>query len=196
MKPEQKNTPKGITITPVDSYRSDDEIVLVNPGEREFMYSGRGEQGAYLVTLGAYGCTRLLIWARSFDDAIEEAAEWCADHAPGLLADEAVEEAYRERLAELIADDPTYHSADNDETIERAHEEATQDTIAYDHGHYFHSWEVNGIGPLSRESILRETGREEDADILRTCARMPRDQLSIRRSGEFARTYRTNRGAA
>lgn len=90
-----ETTDKGLTIRPLDSWRCGEEIVLVNPDERDERCK------AHLVSLGAYGWTRLLVWGRAWDDVIDIAAEWCAKHAPGLLCDDAVEEEYQRALIEI-----------------------------------------------------------------------------------------------
>jgi hypothetical protein len=53
------------------------EIVLVNPSYRDWTRHN------YVLWFGAVGTTVLRVWANSLDDAIEEAAGWLADHAPG-----------------------------------------------------------------------------------------------------------------
>jgi hypothetical protein len=85
----------------------------------------------YLVSLGAYGWTRLLIWADSWDDAVDEAIDWCAKNAPGLLCDDAVNEEYKRAREEGLSE-------------EDAQERATVDTIcAGNYGNYIASWEIN-----------------------------------------------------
>jgi hypothetical protein len=54
-------------------------VVLVNPTERRFF------DHAYVLWFGAYGWTRLHIYADSLDDALGGCAEWLATHAPGLI---------------------------------------------------------------------------------------------------------------
>lgn len=104
------------------------KLVIVNPGDANWT------RGRFVLCFGAYGWTRLLVWASSLDDALDEAVDWLADHAPGLLADEQVREAYRKAMAGKGPDDP--------EAVEAAQSEAEQDTTcAGTCGHYLNSWE-------------------------------------------------------
>jgi hypothetical protein len=79
--------------------------------------------------LGAY--------ANSIDSALDEAADYLAVHAPGLLANEQYQEAYEEAHAKAIA---AGHW--EDEAIEIAHDEASVGmTCAGNHGEWLLSWE-------------------------------------------------------
>ena len=68
----------------------------------------------FLIQLGAYGHTRLLIGAYHEDEALELAAEWCEEHAPGHLYNEEVEEAYREGIAEGLSEEEAQTRAEID----------------------------------------------------------------------------------
>lgn len=109
-------------------------IDIVNPGDRDWT------RHRYLFSLGAYGCTRCLVWANGPESAIDELADWCAEHKPGLLADDAVADEYKSALAEGLSE-------------EEAYERSTVDTISCDHGHYFLSWEVSMTEDPSREEL-------------------------------------------
>lgn len=52
-------------------------IELINPGERYFA------RHRFVLWFGAYGLTYVLVYANGLDGAIEEAAEFLAEHAPG-----------------------------------------------------------------------------------------------------------------
>lgn len=139
-------TDKGLCVLPVGSWRGDEEIYLVNPSERECMYPGRG--GAYLFTFGAYRCTRLLVWARSVEDGLEDAAAWLADHAKGhLVHDDYLTELHNEARAELAEE-----GLEDDELEERAHEQATVD-LTYTESGYLTSYEWWVDGPLNRRQL-------------------------------------------
>jgi hypothetical protein len=98
-------------------------VVLVNPSDRDYT------KHRYVLAFGAHGWTVLVAWASHLEDALDECVDWIAEHAPGLLADEQVAEAYREAIAE-----------GHDE--ETAQELATVDTTcAGNAGHYLLSWE-------------------------------------------------------
>ncbi len=99
------------------------KIVAVNSSDKDWT------KHRFVLAFGAYGDTMLLAWANSLDDALDEAVDWIEDHAPGLLADEAVADEYKRLKAEGKSD-------------EEAMEEAEVDTTrAGNHGHYLHSWE-------------------------------------------------------
>ena len=112
-------------------------IVLVNPQSGSTRYRER----RFLVTLGAYGDTLLIVWARCDQDALDEAIDWCVDNEPGLLCDEAVADEYREAIAEGLDEDD-------------ARERAEVDTICGGNcGNYLRAWEV-GISDLGRDDML------------------------------------------
>lgn len=134
------------------------KIHAINSNDRDWT------RNRYLIGLGAYGWTVLLVWANGLEDAIEECAEWCADNAPGLLADTEVAEEYQ-RCFELGKMDASLTEEENEE---QAYEQATVDTISCDQGHYFHSWEVNLISENpTRAEILEITGNPEKGRVAR-----------------------------
>lgn len=114
----------------------------------------------YLIGLGAYGWTILLVYANNLEDAIEECADWCHDNAPGLFCDDQVAEEYNRCIAasKMNAD----YAERADEYESEAYEQSTTDTIACDGGHYFLSWEVHLISENpSRLELLAITGNPE-----------------------------------
>lgn len=112
-------------------------LEIVNPGDASWT------RHRYVLALGAYGWTRLLIWANSLEDAIDTAAGWCETHAPGLLCDDEVREEFGRAQLDGLSDGEAY-------------ERATVDTINTGDGHYFHSWEVHLMAEdPSRETLLR-----------------------------------------
>lgn len=54
-------------------------INIANPSERRWW------PNSYLFSFGAYGSTYVLAYGSSLEDALEEAAAWLADNAPGHL---------------------------------------------------------------------------------------------------------------
>jgi hypothetical protein len=99
------------------------EIVLVNPDDKSWT------SHRYILCFGAYGWTRLMVWANHLDGALDEAIDWIADNAPGLLANDEVQEAYEAAIAEGKSE-------------EEAAEEAEEDTTRGGNcGHYLNSWE-------------------------------------------------------
>ncbi len=110
-------------------------IALANPGNAGWV------RHRYLFSLGAYGWTKVLVWANDLDDALDEAAEWCEEHAPELFCDGAVQELFAEATTEGYDE-------------EEAWEHAEVDTVRTDNGHWFLSWEVSFIEDPTREDIL------------------------------------------
>lgn len=108
---------------------------LVNPLEVPDRDYGRDELFSF--QFGSSGTTFLLVWARSFEDGLEEAGGWLADHAPGHLTDlkEEYEDALKEAKEELGED------ADEDDLNTRAQEIAETDMTYTDSGGYIPSWE-------------------------------------------------------
>lgn len=111
------------------------KLTIVNPWDRD------QTTGQWLICLGAYGDTRLVIWADGADSALDEAIDWAVDHAPGLLADESVAEEYNRAIAEGLSED-------------EAQERATVDTTSGGScGHYINSWEW-AIDEANRAMLL------------------------------------------
>lgn len=147
------------------------ELVIVNPGDRSWT------KHRYVLAFGAYGWTKLMAYANSLGDALDECVDWIAEHAPGLLADDAVEEAYREALeggeapcSECDGDggcssegagmcEACGGSGVRRMTEEEAREEAEVDTTcAGNSGHYLLSWEWT--------IVAEDPSRAEMMDIL------------------------------
>ena len=120
----------------LDSYG----VSLANPGDAGWT------RHRYLFWLGAYGWTRVLVWANDHESALEELADWCELHAPGLFCDDAVREEYERAVAEGMSES-------------EAQERAELDTIRSEN-HYFLAWEVSVIEDPTREQIL-EAQRDE-----------------------------------
>jgi hypothetical protein len=98
-------------------------LTFVNPTDRDWA------RHRYVLCFGAYGDTKLCVWANGIEGALDECVDWIADNAPGLLADEAVAEAYKGAIAAGKSED-------------EAQEEAQVDTTcAGNAGNYLHSWE-------------------------------------------------------
>lgn len=116
-----------------------EQVVLITPG-------GTGRR--FVLWFGAYGCTKLMVHARHLEDALDECVDWLAEHKPGLLADQAVAEAYHDALARGLSE-------------EDAQEEATVDTTcAGNYGNYLNSWEWGIVcdDHASRADIKRILG--------------------------------------
>ena len=98
----------------------------------------------FVLAFGAYGWTVLIVHANHLEDALDEAIDWIAGNAPGLLADEQVAEEYNRAIAEGKSED-------------EAQEIATVDTTCGGNaGHYLLSWEWGIVAEdPDRATILR-----------------------------------------
>lgn len=147
-----RHTPKGYVIGPKDTTfgRS---VVLVNPSERAYKSRYyRDMQGhdcdRFVLWVDSHAPRYLMIWTSSLEDAIETAGEWLAEHAPGLLCDDAVNEAYQEAYDAAIAE-----GKDEDTAREEAYETAESDVTRLDNGHYLesHEWGIALENPSRAE---------------------------------------------
>lgn len=90
---------------------SEPGFILVNPLEYPTgQHSGVRHKGElFALQFGAYGWTKLLVWARHAEDALEEASGWLAEFAPGIFVDqeqlEELEKEYREENPDADDDD-------------------------------------------------------------------------------------------
>ena len=100
------------------------EVILVNPEERQWT------RERFVFAFGAYGWTRLMVWADGLDSALETAIDWIAEYAPGLLHDDEVNEEYQRLIDEGMPE-------------EQAFEESSVDCITFGHNglHFLPSWE-------------------------------------------------------
>jgi len=108
------------------------ELTMINRPDK--CVHTRWATRAFILCFGAYGETRLLVYARHLEDALDECVDWIAENAPGLLMNDQVAEAYHEAIAEGKSE-------------EEAIEEAECDmTIAGNAGDYIASWEWGIVG--------------------------------------------------
>lgn len=133
------------------------DYYLVNPlempGKR---YRGMQQEAAWAFQFGAYAETRLIVWARSLEDGLEEAAGWLAEFAPGHLTDlkEEYEEALKEAREELGED------AEEDELQEKAQEIAETDMTYTESGYLTsHEWYVDELTGGSLLSAVEYASR-------------------------------------
>ena len=102
----------------------------------------------FLFYFGAYGWTAVLVYARHLEDALDEAIDWLAEHAPGHIVDEQVNEAYREGVASGLSEEEAQESAEVDTTI------------GGNSGHHILSWEWTVVEHPTREYLLDIQGKE------------------------------------
>ncbi len=80
----------------------------------------RGGGVLYYFTFGAVGATHLLVWSaynEGLEGALEEAAEWLAEEAPGhITSDEEIRELIEEAEAEGLDEEAAYEQATADLT--------------------------------------------------------------------------------
>lgn len=118
--------------------RDESAIVIVNPDQRDWA------RHRYVLWFGAYASTRLMIWANSLESAIEDAAEWLAEHAPGhLMAPNSPE--YIDLLRDACKDhgiewDPDRFYGGIDSEIEAVIQDAEAD-LTYTESGYLTSYE-------------------------------------------------------
>lgn len=67
-----------------------DEIPVVNPDDYRYYDS------LYVIWMGAYGEIKVYVWARCFEDALEEAAEYAGKHKRGVFTDPDYRDAVRD----------------------------------------------------------------------------------------------------
>lgn len=110
--------PKPIQIAP--------RFYVVNPPNRESREYERkryaSEPNRFVLWLGAYGSTMVLVYAKHLEDALDETIDWCVDFMPGLLCDDSVNAEY-ERLFHEYTDS----GLDEDAAREKAYEESEVD---------------------------------------------------------------------
>jgi hypothetical protein len=70
----------------------------------------------FVLWFGVCGSTHLLVWANHLEDALDEAIDWLADNAPGLLCDEQVQEAYDRAISEGKSEEDAYTESTVDVT--------------------------------------------------------------------------------
>lgn len=58
-----------------------ERLPIVNPGD------AGSRRPLFLLWFGAYGSTRVYVWADHFEEALEVAADWLAENAPGVFVD-------------------------------------------------------------------------------------------------------------
>lgn len=110
-------------------------VALANPTDADWT------RHRYLFSLGAYGWTKVLVWANDGDAALEVLGEWCVEHAPGLLCNDEVQEEFERAKSEGLGE-------------EEAWEQAEVDTVRDNCGNYWHAWELSYVVDPTRAQIL------------------------------------------
>lgn len=130
------------------------KINVANPHERSF------ERQSYLFCFGAYGSTYVLAYG-GLEDALESAAEWLADNAPGHIIGHGSDHAkdlWREACAE-VGIDPDDSDADDDLKC-KAFEIAESDLTHTESGYLTsHEWAIVAENPSKATLIAIAKGR-------------------------------------
>ena len=102
-------------------------------------YGGIRYERLWVFQFGATGPTNLLVWARSLEEGLEEAAGWLRDFMPGhFMDDEYMKELYAEAREELGGD------ADEGEVAEHAEADLTYTESGYLASHEWWGSEAEG----------------------------------------------------
>jgi hypothetical protein len=126
------------------------KIIPINFSDRHWT------SGRFILCFGAYGDTRLMVWANHLEDALDECVDWISENAPGLLCNDMVNEEY----ARLVKEH-TESGLDVEEGDEVAFwEEATQDvTTAGNAGDHILSYEWGIVAENPTREQINELRR-------------------------------------
>jgi hypothetical protein len=130
------------------------KINVANPSDKSF------HDHSFLIALGAYGWTRILVYADHLEDAIDEVAEWCVKHAPGHImqeGDEYLTELRKEACedAGLVWPPPSPGDSDLMQPYYSAFEGAEAD-LMYTESGYLTSHEVHLVAENPSKKDLIE----------------------------------------
>lgn len=122
------------------------KIHVANPNDKAF-YSH-----SFVLWFGAYGWTRVLVYASDLESALEEAAGYLADNYPGLIMkhdSEELKDLYKEACEELGAPYPP-----TEENWEKVDEKALID-LTYTESGCIPSWEwgISAEDPTKEDLI-------------------------------------------
>ena len=165
--------------------RLEHQLHVVNPPEGGSAWKKskyRYPKSRFVLCFGAYGWTKLLVWADDLGDALDGAIDWIADNAPGLLCNDQVAEDYREALARLTEENaalPEEERRSEEDLESEAYDESTEDTTcggnAGDHI-LSHEWCIMAEDP-SREDLLQVMDRDREPKNARERRMMRRRML-------------------
>jgi hypothetical protein len=115
---------------------------IVNPENRSMGRYSRSNR--YVLWFGAHGPTYLMVWEDSLEDALETAAGWLADNAPGLImpdGDEHLESLRREACEEHGLTYPAPDGTDYEAEGYYAAFESAEADLTYTESGYLTSYE-------------------------------------------------------
>lgn len=116
------------------------KVTLVNPTSKLWR-EGLNRDKAYILWFGTCGPTRLLVYAKSLEDALDECVGWLEDQAPGVFADDIVHEEYQRAFHAARA-----YGVSEETASQQAMDQAVTDMTICDGGHYIPSDEWGLIG--------------------------------------------------
>lgn len=115
---------------------------VINPEESDW------KPEVYDLCFGAYGETRVSVHAKGVEDALETAAEWLAEHAPGIFTEPDYEGAARDAGYSSMADCARDLGPEGDYTRISSAAEAD---LTYTESGWIPSWEWSVDGPRQKE---------------------------------------------
>lgn len=83
-------------------------VELVNPNDKSWT------RHRYVLWFDCHAPLYLMVWANDEGSALDEAADYLEDRAPGMFVDEDVDEDYREALAEGCTEDEASERSEAD----------------------------------------------------------------------------------
>lgn len=119
------------------------ELIIVNPSARGNHQERRwfDTEPRFILWFGACAPTYLMVWG-DLENALETAADWLADNAPGLIMthdSEELQELFDEAMAELYPEAESIDSLDSHQ-VDACQEKATAD-LTYTEAGYLTSYE-------------------------------------------------------
>lgn len=132
-----EHVPGGIALGEDFSFTR--RVVMINPTERTY------HDHAFVLWFGAYGWTRLHVYARNLEDALEECAAWLADHAPGhiiKMGSDEYQDLMKEACEELNLAWPIPKDCDDYEPYWEAEESAMSDLTRTEDGWISEEWGI------------------------------------------------------
>jgi hypothetical protein len=138
---------------------SNSSIPVANPTDYNF---SRDTMPLYLFQFGAYGDTRVYAWGCSgLEDALEAAAVWLRDNAPGVFH----EVDYAGAAADVGAPED-WDSADNVDRWGERVQEAAEVDMTYTEVGYLASWEwsVSEVTDADTVAAIRSQCAAESED--------------------------------
>lgn len=108
-------TERGVEIGPTDTSFGR-RVTIINAADRwPNMFHMRRQQ-TFILAFGQVSATYLMVYADHLQDALDECIDWIAEHTPGMLCNDEVEEEYKRLLAEGKSEEEAMEEAEADTT--------------------------------------------------------------------------------